>query len=196
MVRLHIYCTLGVEAFQKWQLQTYEAIMNAYRSKVVDYEEKLAAAQAEGGVRISGNNPLINRQIERDELKKSCITLWTGFKYNGVPGIAHNEAEAAKPPNNYPEIHIDNSLDLTPEIQFLEQSFDWTNMTYQFLPYYWSPKKMGRRPGAGRRRSLVQRFPSLRRRPDTRARPSRGDGGRALLPIDRCVMVRRRCSIL
>jgi len=141
IVALHIYCTLRKEGLEKWQLETYDAIMNAYRSKVVDFEEKLAAAQAEGGVRISGNNPIINRQIEREELKKACITLWTGFKYNGVPGIVHNEDEDVEPPNNYPEIHIDNSLELTPEIQFLEQSFDWKNMTYEFLPYYWARRK-------------------------------------------------------
>ena len=139
-VRLHFRGTLTSEAFQKWQLQIFDAVMNAYRSKVVDFEEKLAASQVEGGVRISGNNPLINRQIEREELKKSCITLWTGFRYNGVPGITQDE-QAEGPPGNHPEIHIENSLELTPEIQFLEQSFDWKNMTYEFLPYYWGRKK-------------------------------------------------------
>lgn len=45
------------------------------------------------------------------------------------------------PPNNYPEIHINNALEISPEVKFLEQSFDWKNMIYEFYPYYWGRKE-------------------------------------------------------
>ncbi|KTD43110.1 hypothetical protein [Legionella parisiensis] len=139
MISIAIVCKLTQEYEDEWRLKTYQTIMAAYNKKRLEYEERLAAAQVQEGVEIGGNNPLLNRTIEKEELKKGCITLWTGFKYNAVPGITHNTN--ANVPNNYPEIHVDNALEMTPEIQFLEQSFDWKNMTYEFYPYYWGRKK-------------------------------------------------------
>jgi hypothetical protein len=139
VIAVEIFCELTDEAFEEWRLRTYNAIMTAYYKRVLDYEEKLAAAQIQEGVHIGGNNPLINRAIEREELKKGCITLWTGFKYTGVPAITRQFN--AEPPDNYPEIHIGNSLEVSPDIQFLEQAFDWKNMTYEFYPYYWKRKQ-------------------------------------------------------
>ncbi|KTD23001.1 Uncharacterised protein [Legionella lansingensis] len=139
MISIAIICKLTQEYEDEWRLKTFQTIMAAYNKKLLEYEERLAAAQIQEGVEIGGNNPLLNRTIEREELKKGCITLWTGFKYNAVPGITHDTN--ANPPNNYPEIHVDNALEMSPEIQFLEQSFDWKNMTYEFYPYYWGRKK-------------------------------------------------------
>lgn len=128
-------CELTPEAFEEWQLKTFNAIMAAYRKKLVDYQEQVAAAQVQAGTGVGGNHPAINRAIEREELRKACITLWTGFQYNGVPGISHDPD--LNPPANYPRIRIANALEMAPEIQFLEQAFDWRNMTYEFHPYYW-----------------------------------------------------------
>lgn len=132
MLSMVVFCRLTKEHEDEWRLKTFNAIMNAYNKKRMEYEERLAAAQIQEGVDIGGNNPVINRAIEREELKKSCITLWTGFDYNWLHGVTHNGA--------YPEIHVENALEMSPEIQFLEQSFDWKNMTYEFYPYYWGRK--------------------------------------------------------
>ena len=58
--------------------------------------------------------------------------------YDGLPGIRHNQT--ANIPGNYPEIRIDNSLEMSPEIQFLEGLFDSGNAIYQFFPYFWKRK--------------------------------------------------------
>ncbi|HAT7750556.1 TPA: hypothetical protein ACF5QH_002198 [Legionella pneumophila] len=139
MIGISVVCGLTQEYEDEWRLKTFATIMNAYNKKLLEYEERLAAAQIQEGVEIGGNNPLINRIIEQEELKKGCITLWTGFKYNAVPGIIHDMNQ--NPPNNYPEIHINNALEISPEIKFLEQSFDWRNMIYEFYPYYWGRKE-------------------------------------------------------
>ena len=136
---VEITCTLTNAAFQEWQVATFNAIMNAYNKKLLDYEEKMAAAQVQGGVTIGGHNPLINRAIEREELKKACITLWTGTKYEEWASPIQHDEDAGIPAN-YPEINIDNALEISPEIQFLEQAFDWDNMAYWLYPYYWARK--------------------------------------------------------
>lgn len=141
LIYVEVICTLTEEAFEEWQIKTYNAIMNTYRKKLLEYEEQLAAAQIQAGIEIGGNNPEINRAIEREELKKSCITLWTGLQYKTDPSITQNTKPEKKTPNNYPEIHIDNALAISQSIQFVEEAFDWKNMTYEFYPYYWGRKK-------------------------------------------------------
>ena len=131
-------CELSAEGFEDWQLKTFNAIMTAYRKKLVEFQEQAAAAKLQSGIGIGGNHPSVNRAIELEELKKGCITLFTGFQYDGLPGIRHNQT--ANIPGNYPEIRIDNSLEMSPEIQFLEGLFDWGNAIYQFFPYFWKRK--------------------------------------------------------
>ncbi|MFA7386571.1 MAG: hypothetical protein WCZ87_02790 [Thiohalobacteraceae bacterium] len=139
VVVTEIVCQLTAEAFAAWQLETFRAVMNAYHKERQDYEEKLAAAQIEQGVKISGKNPQINREIMIEELQKACITLWTGYQFDGVPMTSHDPDAGI--PANYPRIHIENTLELTPEITFLHQAFDWFNISFEFYPYIWAARK-------------------------------------------------------
>lgn len=137
---IQILCILTDEAFEKWQIETFDAIMNAYNKQVLDYEEKLAAAQIQNGVQISGRNPVINREIEREELKKGFIS---SFIY-GTRSSVYRFDDPDKiwiASNDYPEISLLRTLTQSDKIQFFEQAFDWKNMTYQFLPYYWGRKE-------------------------------------------------------
>jgi hypothetical protein len=135
LMSIRAVCELSPEGLEDWQLKTFNAIMAAYRKKLVEFQEQSAAAKLQAGVGVGGNHPDLNRAIEREELKKGCITLWTGFQYDAVPGISDDED--LEIPGNYPRIRIDDSLELAPDIQFLEQAFDWRNMAYEFYPYYW-----------------------------------------------------------
>ncbi len=136
LLHVNIYCQLTTEAFEKWQIETYNAIMNAFQKQVLDYEEKLAAAEIQDGVQITGRNPVINREVERQELKKSCISL---FMY-GARGLFYrfndlNRVFAGS--NGYPDIALSRTFAESDKIQFFEKAFDWKNMTYEFFPYYW-----------------------------------------------------------
>jgi hypothetical protein len=138
VISLGIWCELVQESYEKWQLDTYIAIMNSYRKALLDYEEKVAAAQISQGVAIGGANPEINREIERRELKRSSLTMWTRSQFDYPPGINHTPADPI--PGNYPEINIDNAIANESAIEFFEKAFDWNNITYEFVPYYWGRK--------------------------------------------------------
>jgi hypothetical protein len=138
VISLGIWCELVKESYEKWQLDTYIAIMNSYRKALLDYEEKVAAAQISQGVAIGGANPEINREIEKRELKRSSLTMWIRSQFDYPPGINHTPADPI--PGNYPEINIDNAIANEPAIEFFEKAFDWNNITYEFVPYYWGRK--------------------------------------------------------
>jgi hypothetical protein len=137
-INIEAVCDLIPEYYKKWQLDTYSAIMNAYHKALMDYEERMAAAQIQQGVQIGGDNPLINREIEKEQLKKSCLTIWTAYPFNNLPGIDHNPTNPV--PYNYPEINQSNAIATSERIEFYEKAFDWKNITYEFYPYFWGRK--------------------------------------------------------
>jgi hypothetical protein len=135
-------CELKPETKTAWQLSVYTAIMNAYEQALAEYNEQISAAQIQAGIEIQGRNPELNRKIEQDELKKGVLRLLTNnFAKTRVNGNwRFNEIFDATYDNGqfgYPEFHIDEAMIEGKIIQFFEQSFEWNNMTYRFLPYSW-----------------------------------------------------------
>jgi hypothetical protein len=129
-MNIEVYCTLTLEAFQQWQLDTYAAIMAAYRREAAEYEDALAAADVRGGVEIRGRNPLLNRVIERNELKRACLTMWSSDWVLGQSGIGANQDGA-------PSYERAAALTNAPTVTFFEDAFEWSNLVYTLYPYYW-----------------------------------------------------------
>jgi hypothetical protein len=138
-------CQLKPETKSAWQLKTYAAIMSGYERALADYNEQVAAAQIQAGVQIQGRNPALNRKLEQDELKKGALRLLTdNFASTRVSGNwRFNEmfdAMMAHGQFGYPEFHVPEAIVEGRIIQFFEQAFEWSNMTYRFYPYIWGRK--------------------------------------------------------
>lgn len=131
-----LFCTLSPEKFQEWQLKTFASIMNAYNDlkSAFDAAVKEARLQAQDGT-ISGTNPENNRVTEQTELKKGCISLLTGQRFDLFDAVNRNVA-----PFGYPEIDFAEAKAEGAYIQIFEQSFEWNNMVYLFYPYFWGKK--------------------------------------------------------
>jgi hypothetical protein len=84
-----------------------------------------------------GRNPFYNRELEKLELKRGCISLLTGQRFDLFDSVKKNV-----PPFGYPEIVDFNEALVDGEyIRRFEQAFEWTNMTYVFYPYFWGNKE-------------------------------------------------------
>ncbi len=70
-----LICERTPSKYEQWQIQTYEKIMAAYKAMQIEYEQKFAAQEAQQGIAITGQNPRINREIEKTELKKQCLKM-------------------------------------------------------------------------------------------------------------------------
>jgi hypothetical protein len=137
-ISIEVYCTLMDERFQEWQLATYQAAMDAYREQLLDYEERVAATEIQQGVAIGGNNPLLNRETEKEELKRACLYLWAGRVINLPPGII--DLTTVVGPDEPPRIFRTNAKANMAFIDFFERAFDWRNITYTLHPYFWGRK--------------------------------------------------------
>ena len=121
----------------RWRLATYAAIVEAYQSQLSAHEEKLAELQAAGvSIEISGRNPAANRVLERDELKKGCLTLLTRQAMGISADFDAMAAENLHPAG--PQIDLDRINHLGPYIRFFEQAFEWHNIAYVLYPYFWT----------------------------------------------------------
>ncbi len=127
----------GQRTLQKWQLQTFDKIQAAYQALKNAYDQKVAQAEAAGGIAIEGRNPGLNRTIEKDELKKLCITMMTGQHFKQFNAMT----DPADKPAHHPEVQVLEALAEGRIVQFFEQAFEWEQMTYLFYPYFWGRKR-------------------------------------------------------
>jgi hypothetical protein len=110
--------------------------MNAYNDLKSAFDQAMREArlQAADGT-IGGTNPANNRITEQTELKKGCISLLTGQRFELFDAVNRNVA-----PFGYPEIDFAEAKAEGAYIQVFEQSFEWNNMVYLFYPYFWARK--------------------------------------------------------
>lgn len=129
------------EAMTTWRNETFGKIQTAYQALQTAYDQKVTQAEAAAGITIEGQNPAINRIVEKNELKKLCITMLTGQHFNKFgkkPGAMTEPPDDAAHP---PEVDVYEALYQGPIIQFFEQAFEWEQLTYVYYPYFWGRKK-------------------------------------------------------
>jgi len=135
---LHItfLCEPSASELMKWQISTYEKIAAAYYAMKRVFDEELAAQDIRAGVQIKGQSPLQNAEMARVEIKKAVIEMLTAEDFTGRNAIQPRLNVNNRPIS--PEISLDKVLQTAPEIQFIEQAFEWENMTYVLYPYFWT----------------------------------------------------------
>lgn len=129
---IDVYCELTKEGFISWQHKVYDAIMEAYRNQLAEYEEKLATASIQRGQNtIPGSDPAGNATIIQEELRKLCIQLLTK---HAAPGMDSFQ------PGEPPLIDTGKTCENGAVIRFFENAFEWNNLAYVMYPYFWGRK--------------------------------------------------------
>lgn len=132
-MNVEIFCSLTPERQAQWKQDVYQAILGAYKQKLSEYEDALNELSFSRNVMLNGDNPLINRETERTELKKWGIELLTLQRFGQFDAMKNAT-------NGHPEIHFQEAFEDGNFAKFFEQSIEWGNMTYVFYPYYWGRK--------------------------------------------------------
>ncbi len=128
-----VICQRTDRALMKWCLETHAKLTQAYKARLSEYEEKLAALEMQAGVSIRGKNPMLNMQLMNDELKKHCITILTEQHFDLFDAIQIGL-------HNVPQINLYENAAEGPYVRFFEQAFEWEQMTWLSYPYFWGRK--------------------------------------------------------
>ncbi len=134
---VNVSCKLLDSAYQSWQLETYDRLWEAHRTAEENYRDALVTAQIRREDTFAQRSPQRNAEIVREELKRQVIEMLmreTLFGYS----LIENFDDA---PPKRPLTKLSEAAAVAPLIQFLEQAFEWNNMTYIMYPYYWTDDK-------------------------------------------------------
>lgn len=115
--------------------------MKGYNNQLQAYNDAIAEAKATG-IQMLDSNPLFYRETIQTILKQNCIAYL----------LDHNNQESVKRfglkmfNNNATltnfQINLSKQLDdYGAFAKFMEQSFEWNIMSYNFYPYYWAAKE-------------------------------------------------------
>lgn len=126
------------DAYNAWRQATYIAIVEAYKKRMEEYNNAMAASGAGNEEQAIDYrfNPDMGRAIEQRELKRLCMELMMN-----PFGIYLGRKNYIKDPipcfDNY---NIDASPDFEKHaayVKFMEEAFQWELMSYYLYPYYW-----------------------------------------------------------
>ncbi|WP_126653040.1 hypothetical protein [Chryseobacterium aureum] len=130
---------LTPEAKNAWLQKTFNAIIEGYEKALAIYEQKIADEKATG-IQIKGSNPGFYRQIENTVLRKNCISYMINRTANSTHGYGMAGLTKGSIFTDY-ETDLSSNLDkYTAFIKFMEQAFEWENLSYYLYPYYWANK--------------------------------------------------------
>jgi hypothetical protein len=137
LATVQIVCRPSASKIAAWRQATYDLIQQAYWDLKNQYDEEIARRAIQAGVEIVGDSPVRNAQVVTEELKKFVIEMLSGKRFTGRPAIAP-APDAPTYATDQPTVELDAAAAASAEIQFLEQAFEWENLTYVLYPYFWS----------------------------------------------------------
>lgn len=137
---LSITCVLTEEARRQWQLKAFKAIIDAYEVALVEYNNAVSEEENKA-VAIKGANPNFYRQIENTILRKNCISYMADRAANSNHGYGLSGLTQGGSFTDY-ETKLSKDLDkYSAFVKFMEQAFEWENLSYYLYPYYWGNKQ-------------------------------------------------------
>ena len=132
-IAVEVKCQRTERAMLRWRLDTHAKLTQAYKARLAEYEEKIAALEVQAGVAIQGKNPALNLELMNDELKKHCTTILTEQHFDLFDAIETGSYSV-------PEIDLYENEAEGPYVRFFEQAFEWEQMTWLTYPYFWGRK--------------------------------------------------------
>ena len=126
---------LTPEAYAEWCNRTFNAIIQAYEAKLIEYNNKMADLKMQQKEKTK-TNPLFYREIENTVLHKNCMEYLTGHDIIGG-------AQPIKGKSLSEIVVVQNQEldDYAARVKFLEQAFEWNLLSYNLYPFYWAEKK-------------------------------------------------------
>ena len=127
-------CSINANSLEKWQLETFDAIIKGYEKQLENYNLQLETLKTKNSEAID-SNPRFYRDIEQLVLRKNCISYLMNESLMGQSFYNGSNLETY---NIDQSLQMDNYASLS---KFMEQAFEWELISYNFYPFYWGNRK-------------------------------------------------------
>ncbi|WJS96804.1 hypothetical protein NYQ10_10190 [Flavobacterium johnsoniae] len=140
-----------IKTILEWKKEFYDTIIKEYEKKlkiyneavediIKEYEKQKIKSDEDKNRREKRNY----RQIEIQSLKRNCLSYLIDEE-NRENTIRDFGTNLYKKRTDFTDTLINKSHKLdeyTAFVRFLEQAFEWNEMSYSFYPYYWGKKEI------------------------------------------------------
>jgi hypothetical protein len=130
---VEVTCNRTARALDHWRIRTHQAIKAGYLKQLKEYEDRLEAAKAQAVMQVRPRNPQLNASLQRDELKRAAISVFTAQFFDSFNSIQSGGM-------GLPQLDLAEASLEGPYIRFFEQAFEWQQMMYVYYPYFWGRK--------------------------------------------------------
>jgi hypothetical protein len=136
-----VTCERSDQTVTAWKSAVYDALFAAWNDWNRSYQSAQQNQALTGDIPAGESSPDRNAQVVQSELKRQVVEwLLNESPFAGRPGLLAPAGPPPVPPAAWRDMDIGAALASAPDIQFLEQAFEWANMTYIFYPYYWADR--------------------------------------------------------
>lgn len=132
-VNVTVTCQRADSALANWREKTFGSIYTGWLKLKQDYDQAVAAANAQASASVQGRNPATNAAFVLGELRKGCIEELTLQQFDSFGAIVPG-------PGGVPQLNLSAAHDQGKYIAFFEEAFEWEHIAYYFFPYYWGTK--------------------------------------------------------
>jgi hypothetical protein len=134
-----VACQRTSQAEAEWKSAVYDALFSAWSDWNRTYQSAQQNSALLGTLPAGQSSPDQNQQVIIAELKRQVISwLLSESPFPGRPALLPPGPDAT----TWRDIDLAAALASAPDIQFMEQAFDWTNISYIFYPYYWADRSV------------------------------------------------------
>ena len=139
LVTVEIDCEPTERAVELWRIQCWERIAAAYYEMRRQYDNEVAARQVMLDNHAAGVSPERNAQIVVEELKRQVIGMLLGTRFVGRGAIQWDPTGQSEP-----DPDLARATATAAQVQFMEQAFEWENLTFMLYPYFWADRSRWR----------------------------------------------------
>ena len=128
-INVNVLLEVLPEYLEQWQIKTFNKIIAAYEQKLSDYNDALTvASQSSRSV-----NPGIYKQVINTILRKNCISYLVNSSVLGSDFIETRDIQSSL------QVKLNSNMDqYAALVKFIEQAFEWEEISYNFYPFYWA----------------------------------------------------------
>lgn len=141
-ITIEIECTLTQAAYNSWVIDTIAALRAAYDQRLAEYRDRVALLELKAQAGELDRLAAFDTQSRiENELRRGCVEfmmvqrlgLLDGYSADPIPSLISG---------GFLDVASQSNTDrLAEPVQFFEQSFEWAEMSYDFHPYFWSPRR-------------------------------------------------------
>ena len=132
-VAVEVICECTDRAVDLWRADTHAKLYSAYRTRLSEYEAKLAELEVQAPAEIVSGSSQRNRALMEDEVKRACISVLTEQHFDMFDAV---DADATGIPQlDFREARAEGAY-----VRFFEQAFEWENLSWVPYSYFWGRK--------------------------------------------------------